>query len=147
VYVQLLRGHGMPHMDKSAFGAPMSIQAGIDLVWTEEVEESVRTHGPRYLERIYTDEELRDCRLHASCLAARFAAKEAVMKVLRRDRYPLDWRSIAVREDADALNTLELTGEAEDLARRRGFGELSVSLASGGRLAAAVVLAQTEPDS
>jgi len=120
----------------------MPTQVGIDLVGDQEVREAIRLHGPRYLERVYTDEELRDCGDNVSRLAARFAAKEAAMKVLRHGDEPLPWRSIGVRRDSSGRPALELSGEAAQLACRRGVRSLSVSLTHERRLAAAIVLAE-----
>ena len=118
------------------------MQVGIDLVRSEEVREAVTVHGQRYLERVYTDEERRDCGSDAQRLAARFAAKEATMKALGRDDEPLPWRSIGVRRDASGCPSLELSGAAAEFARRRNVRNLSVSLTHEGPLAAAVVLAE-----
>jgi holo-[acyl-carrier protein] synthase len=120
----------------------MPFQVGIDLVCVEDVQEAVRIHGIRYLERIYTEEERRDCADQPSRLAARFAAKEATMKALRRDDEPLEWRAIGVHLDEAGRPSLRLAGAADKLARRNRVGGLSVSLAHERNLAAAVVLAE-----
>jgi holo-[acyl-carrier protein] synthase len=122
------------------YGHRISRRIGVDLVDVGEVEESLRVHAERYLARVYTDAERRDCGTRAECLAARFAAKEATMKVLGRADEALDWRSIGVRVDARGRPSLELTGAALDLARRRGITRLSVDLTSERSLAAAVVV-------
>jgi holo-[acyl-carrier protein] synthase len=122
-----------------AIGIPRHI--GFDLVGVEEVENSLRLHGQRYLKRVYTDVELRDCGTAAECLAARFAAKEATMKALGRDDEAVAWRSIGVQVDASGDPSLELTGAALELARRRGITGFSVSLMSERSVAAAIVLA------
>ncbi len=111
------------------------------------VEESIRVHAGRYLRRVYTSRELRECATGGGApdprrLAARFAAKEAAMKVLRVGDEPLAWRTIGVRSDRFGSPSIELTGAAGELARRRGFEALDVSLTHEGPYAAAVVLAQ-----
>jgi holo-[acyl-carrier protein] synthase len=120
------------------------MRVGIDLVSPEEVRASVSAHGERYLERIYTVEELRDCAAEPLRLAARFAAKEATMKALGRTDEPLPWHSIGVRSDADGRPSLELTGPAAALAAERGVVDLAVSLTHERQLAGAIVLAETE---
>jgi holo-[acyl-carrier protein] synthase len=97
-------------------------------------------HGARYLERIWTEEELRDCQHDASRLAATFAAKEAAMKALRTEDDALAWRSISVSREPESIT---LTGTAAELAARRGIDVLSVSTARRGGLAAAVVVAES----
>jgi len=120
----------------------MSIKVGIDLVSPDEVRESVRIHGDRYLQRVYTDEELRDCGGRPNRLAARFAAKEAAMKALGGSDSQLPWRSIGVSVDAAGSPSIELTGSAATLARERGVSALSVSLTHERDLAVAVVIAE-----
>jgi holo-[acyl-carrier protein] synthase len=118
------------------------INVGIDLVETDEVRESMRTHGDRYLTRIYTESEQRDCGSNPRLLAARFAAKEATMKALGRGEEPLPWRSIAVLSDPDGGLELELSGEAEALARQRRVEKLTLSVTYRRSMAAAVVFAE-----
>jgi holo-[acyl-carrier protein] synthase len=120
----------------------MPFHVGIDLVCRDDVQEAVRRHGDRYLDRVYTEQERRDAGTDPLRLAARFAAKEATMKALRRADEPLPWRDIAVHRDADGRPTLRLTGAADALARRSGVRSVSVSLTHERDLAAAVVVAE-----
>lgn len=124
----------------------MPIRVGIDLVSVDSVQESVRTHATRYLERVYTESELQDCRteagLDAERLAARFAAKEAALKVLRPSDEGVAWRAIGVRRDPAGWVDLELSGRAAALAEDAGVAELAVSLTHEGPFASAVVVAE-----
>lgn len=122
----------------------MPIQLGIDLVCVEDVEESIQDHGRRYLERIYTEAELRECGGHAGRLAASFAAKEATIKAIRPGATPIGWHSIAIRHDARGGPSVELTGAAAELAQRQRIGSPAVSVGRTRTLAAAVVVAETE---
>lgn len=120
---------------------------GVDLVRVADVGDSVLQFGDRYLHRIYTDHELDCCQgplnVIAQGLAARFAAKEAAVKVLRPPIFGPrpDWRSIEVRRHADGWCGLELTGHAARLAEVAGVESLAVSLSHEGGLAGAVVVA------
>ena len=125
----------------------MGVRVGIDLVPIDVVEESIRVHSARYVERVYTSAELDDCRLpdgtyDARRLAARFAAKEAVMKVLRVGDEGVPWKAIGVRRDPHGRPSIELTGAAEELAQRTGVEAFDVSLSQAGPFAAAVVIAE-----
>ena len=124
----------------------MPSRGGIDLVEVDSVEEAVRVHAGRYLERIYTPGELDDCAtpegVDAERLAARFAAKEATIKVLRPDRdQAVPWSSIGVRRRECGSVELDLTGAAAILAREAGMSEFAVSLTHEAGIAGAVVLA------
>jgi holo-[acyl-carrier protein] synthase len=104
------------------------------------VEAAIQVHGERYLRRVYTDRERRECGGDTRRLAACFAAKEATMKILRVSDEPLAWRTIAV--SGAAQPAIELTGHAAALAELRGVRRLSLSLAARKSAAAAVVVGE-----
>lgn len=120
----------------------MPVSVGIDLVRADDVQDALRHHGDRYLDRVYTERERREAGADPLRLAARFAAKEATIKALRSDGEPLPWRDIAVHRDAAGRPGLHLTGAAQRLAARDGVQSLSVSLTHEHDLAAAVVVAE-----
>jgi holo-[acyl-carrier protein] synthase len=121
------------------------VRVGIDLVSVDSVREALQTHSERYLERIYTAREIEDCTSPAGVdperLAARFAAKEATLKVLRPREESIPWSSIEVRRDSGGWVELELSGPAASLAAANGVAELSLSITHEGGFAAAVVIA------
>jgi holo-[acyl-carrier protein] synthase len=122
------------------------VLVGIDLTSVADVESSIRVHAGRYLRRVYTSGELRDCAgsggaPDARRLAARFAAKEAALKALRSGDEAVPWSSIDVRRDRFGRPSLRLSGAAGELARRRGVESLAVSLTHDGPFAAAIVIA------
>jgi holo-[acyl-carrier protein] synthase len=127
-----------------------AIRVGADVVAVQQVATSVENFGTRYLERVYTEHELNCCggspTVRAASLAARFAAKEATIKVLRPSGHQPDWRSVEVRRHSDGWCTIALTGHAAALADRAGIGELAVSLTHEGDVAAAVVVALCRAD-
>src|ERR1700712_2457916 len=117
----------------------MTVHVGMDLAEIDEVRNSVLTLGDRYLRRVYTDAERRDCSDSSARLAERFAAKEATMKALGcEERLP--WKSIEVLRDAAGVPSLTLSGPAAELARDRGVRELTVTLGRTTDRAAAVVV-------
>ena len=125
----------------------MTIRVGLDLVAVDSIAESLRSeHRERYLARIYTEREVDDCRtatgLDAERLAARFAAKEATLKVLPAADEGLSLRSIEVRREPSGRVFLELTERAAALAAEAGVVELALSLTHEGGFAAAVVVAE-----
>jgi holo-[acyl-carrier protein] synthase len=120
---------------------------GIDLVSITAVEEAIAQFADRYLERIYTPRELSDCSgpdgPDAARLAARFAAKEAALKVLRPRRdQAVPWLSIEVRRTDDGWPELVLLGTAAELAQTAVLDEWSVSLTHENGYASAVVVAE-----
>jgi holo-[acyl-carrier protein] synthase len=122
----------------------VALAGGIDIVEIGEVADSIETHSTRYLERVYTAREVEESRngdgnLDARRLAARFAAKEAALKVLRVGDEAIPWRDVEVR---DRGARLELSGAAAALARARGIAVLQVSSTLTDEYAAAIVIAE-----
>jgi len=121
------------------------IRVGTDLCSVEAVADSVATFGDRYLRRVYTDHELDYCQkdpaVSAERLAARFAAKEAVVKVLRPVDARPDWRSIEVRRDPGGWCEIALSAGAATMAEAASIRSLSVSMSHEGGIANAVVVA------
>jgi holo-[acyl-carrier protein] synthase len=128
-------------VSRAEYDPGMTYTVGIDLISVDDVRESIHTFGERYLARVYTAAERRDCGTDPWRLAARFAAKEASMKALSSDS-GLPWRSIAVGADASGQPSLVLTGDAETLARRRGVTHTSLSLTRQRCQAGAVVVVE-----
>jgi holo-[acyl-carrier protein] synthase len=127
-------------------GQRQRVLVGVDIQSVGEVARSLREFGDRYLVRIYTDHERASCegdiQVAASGLAARFAAKEAVIKLLdARDDAP-EWRSIEVCRTPSGRPEVVLHGRAAEIARRRGVEEISLSLSHDGDVAVATVVAQ-----
>ena len=122
-----------------------AIRVGTDVVAVHQVADSVARFGTRYLQRIYTEHELGSCEgspaIRAASLAARFAAKEATIKVLRPVGHQPDWRSVEVRRHSAGFCTMALSGHAAELADQAGIADLAVSLTHEGDVAAAVVVA------
>ena len=126
----------------------MSVRAGIDLVAVDAVRESISTHGRHYLERVYTEREVQDCTgaggVDPERLAARFAAKEAALKVLRPGDVGLSLREIEVRRSPQGWVDLELSGPAAEIAAATGLSDFSVSVTHEGGFASAVVIASVD---
>lgn len=121
------------------------VRIGSDLVLVADIAHSLQCFGGRYLNRLFTPGEIQYC-LQSPAeqtrrLAARFAAKEATLKVLRPDRHWLDWRSIEVIRSPQGWCDLLLHGHAEQLRQQAGIASLSVSLSHEGHYALAVVAA------
>jgi holo-[acyl-carrier protein] synthase len=129
----------------------MGMRVGTDLVFIDTVRESIEIHAEHYLDRVYTSREVDDCRgargLDAERLAARFAAKEATLKVLRPREEGIPWNTIEVCRDPSGWVEVELSGPAAALAAQEGVTGLSLSIAHEGDFATAVVIASCSTDS
>src|SRR3954447_1570028 len=121
----------------------MPYRVGTDLVAVETIEAAVQTHGDRYLARIFTPQELADCDGAPERLAARYAAKEATLKILRPgadDSIP--WNEIEVVRNPGGWVDLALRGRAAQHAAVSRIGGFSVSLTHEVAYASAVVIAE-----
>lgn len=118
----------------------MAVRVGIDLLSVGDVREAIATHDRRYLDRVYTPDEQRDCAGDPERLAARFAAKEAAIKALRPASEAVPWSDIEVRRDPAGWTDLVLHRAAARLAARDGVTSLAVSLTHDRDRASAVVV-------
>jgi len=129
----------------------LRVRSGVDLVAVSDVDNALTQFGQRYLDKLFTAHEIASCQGSAQTvaegLAARFAAKEAAMKVLRPCDVAVDWRSVEVRRSPDGICTLEFSGEAARLAEEAGIVDVSVALSHEGDLATAFVVALCMPES
>jgi holo-[acyl-carrier protein] synthase len=124
---------------------PPACRIGVDLVRVEEVAEAIARLGERYLRRVFTEHEIACCsgtgQVAMASLAARFAAKEATVKVLRPTGPQPDWRSIeVVRRECGACD-LSLWRTAAAMADEAGLEGFAVSLTHEAGIAGAVVVA------
>ena len=113
---------------------------GIDIVEIERVESAIKQWGKRFLNRIYTEAELRTCQDEFSSLASRFAAKEAVMKVLGTGGIGIGWHEIEILTSDDGKPSVKLYGQAWDKATELNLKEVSVSLSDSKQHAVAVAI-------
>jgi holo-[acyl-carrier protein] synthase len=118
------------------------LRVGIDLVKASSIAEAIEEHGQRYLDRVYTPAEQENCKGDALRLAARFAAKEATVKVLQPTaREPVPWTAIeVVRNAAGGAPSIALHGPAAVLAEAAGLTAFSLSFTHEDEYAAAVVV-------
>ncbi|CEP69257.1 Holo-[acyl carrier protein] synthase [Moorella glycerini] len=116
---------------------------GIDIIEIERLERALKRH-PRLLARLFTAAEQEYCSSRhrpGASLAARFAAKEAVMKALGVGLGSCSFRDIEISREEGGRPRVVLYGRAGELAREVGAGTIIVSLSHCRAYAAAVALA------
>jgi holo-[acyl-carrier protein] synthase len=122
----------------------------MDIQGIDDVRESMEIFGDRYVRRVYTDYEIDDCYQNpsgaATALAGRFAAKEAVFKVLKEGDVVATWREIEVRHLESGHPAITLHGGAATLAAQQGITTISLSLSQSDGNAAAVVVAESSTE-
>jgi holo-[acyl-carrier protein] synthase len=121
---------------------------GIDLVRVERLEKLLDRWGERFEIRVFTEFERQFCsgrRNRVSCLALRFAAKEAFVKALGLGmRKPVLWRDIEVRPNALGKPEITLTPRALEYCEEKGICCWHLSLTDEGEYGAAVVVIETQ---
>jgi holo-[acyl-carrier protein] synthase len=121
----------------------MIVGVGVDIIDVERIEAALnrpRT-GARFRARVFTDGEVAYCaprRNAAESFAARFAAKEAMMKALGNS---YGWREIEVIR-SNGPPSLRLHGRAQERAARLGIQRIHLSLSHTATLAIAYVIAE-----
>lgn len=109
-----------------------TVSHGVDLVDCQRLAEAIERHGQRFLDRVYTPHELAYCegkKRRLEHLAGRFAAKEAVLKVLGTGwREGIAWTDIEVRNDPAGKPEIALTGRCAELAGEMGLDRILISI-------------------
>lgn len=122
----------------------MVIGMGVDVVDINRFRTALaRTPGMR--ERIFTPAELGLVAAKADpvpSLAARFAAREAVMKALGLGLGAFGFHDVSVWVDEASAPHLVVEGRAKELADERGVAAWHVSLAHDGGVSIATVIAE-----
>jgi len=115
---------------------------GIDIIEIDRVADVIARHGDRFLQRVYTPDEIAHCRGRISELAARFAAKEAVMKALGTGIRGVGWREIEILPNRRGKPLVFLYGRGAARAERIELRGLEISLTHSKEYAIASVVGE-----
>ena len=123
---------------------------GIDLVDFPRIEEMAKRHGERFLNRVFTATE----RAYAEAnknglekLAGRFAAKEAILKLMGTGwRGKIAWTDIEIVNNPAGQPKVSLSGEVEKIAEKLGIKHISVSITHTANFAIASAVALTKKE-
>ena len=117
---------------------------GVDIIEISRVKRVAEQYGDKFLNRIYTEGEIAYCKGRANQLASRFAAKEAVMKLLGTGTRGVSWKDIEVVRGRGQAPTIKLHGTATKRAERIGLHEIALSLSHSDEYAVASVVGNSE---
>lgn len=122
----------------------MILGIGVDTVEISRIQRFLDDGNQPLLDRLFTDHEQQYClkrKQAAACLAARFAAKEAMVKALGTGlRDGLSWVEMEVVNDSLGKPELQLFGKTEKLVAERGELTIHLSLSHDGDNAVAFVV-------
>ncbi len=120
---------------------------GIDLVDCPRIEMMIERHGEKFVSKIFTAAEQAYADLNrdrVEKLAGRFAAKEAVLKLMGTGwRGKIAWTDIEVVNNATGQPEVTLSGEVEKIAEKLGIKHVSVSITHTANFAIASAVALT----
>lgn len=113
---------------------------GVDIIEIDRIAQALDRWKERFLQRVYTPEETAFCQGRPDRLAARFAAKEAVMKALGTGIRGVGWKEVEVTRQKGRPPTINLYGRAQRHATSMGIVELSLSMSHSKSYAVASVV-------
>lgn len=121
---------------------------GIDLVDFPRIDNLIENHGERFLDRVFTQREQNDASAVKNTtekLAGRFAAKEAVLKLLGTGwRGKIAWTDIEVINNHLGQPVVEIAGEVKNIAQQSGIEQITLSITHTANFAIASVVALRE---
>lgn len=124
----------------------MILGAGVDLLEVERVRREIRRGGAAFEAGVFTPAEIAYCRgkrYPARHFAARFAAKEAVLKALGMGGLDLSvWRLVEIGRGRTGRPEVRLHGRVRAFARGRKVRRIAASLSHTGGMAAAWAVAE-----
>jgi holo-[acyl-carrier protein] synthase len=103
-------------------------ELGIDIIKVERIRAALDKFGDRFARRVLTDQERKYVRNRPETFAGRWAAKEAVSKVLGLGVRGIGWRDIEVQRLPTGQPSVRLHGRAAERADQLGMGRIAVSI-------------------
>ncbi|HXZ30677.1 MAG TPA: holo-[acyl-carrier-protein] synthase [Terriglobales bacterium] len=122
----------------------MIVGSGIDIAEVPRIAASIERFGNRFLNRVFTEGEIRYCESKANRLeryAARFAAKEAAMKAIGTGwNCGVTWRDVEISRLPGGRPTITFHGKAAEFANKLGTKHIALSISHTEQVAIAQVI-------
>jgi len=103
-------------------------EIGLDIIRVERIREALERFGERFAGRVLTPAEARYVRGRPETFAGRWAAKEAVSKVLGLGVRGVGWRDIEIERLPTGQPAVRLHGRAARRADQLGLARVAVSI-------------------
>ena len=113
-------------------------ELGIDIIKVERIKAAIERFGERFSNRVLTPTERRYVRGRPETFAGRWAAKEAVSKVLGLGVRGIGWKDIEVERLPTGQPAIRLHGRAAQRAEQLGMGRIALSITHESEYAVAV---------
>jgi len=122
----------------------MIFGTGVDIVEVFRMRDAIKKWGENFLGKIFTAREIKysnSRRFSHQHFAARFAAKEAVVKAFGAPRrHPIKWTDIEVLNDGEGKPVIEFHDDALKLKRMKKVSDVIVSMSHSKNYAVANVI-------
>ena len=126
------------HSDGEGVVPPGITELGIDIIKVDRIAASLDKFGERFIRRVLTPAEQRHVRGRPETMAGRWAAKEAVSKVLGLGVRGIGWRDIEIDRLPTGQPAVRLHGRAAARAEQLGMGRIAVSISHESDYAVAI---------
>jgi holo-[acyl-carrier protein] synthase len=107
---------------------PLTEELGIDIIKVDRIAAALERFGGRFSARVLTERERRYVRDRPETFAGRWAAKEAVSKVLGLGVRGIGWRDIEIERLPTGAPAVRLHGRAAARADQLGMDRIAVSI-------------------
>ena len=122
----------------SALAPSGTTELGIDIIRVDRIRAALERFGPRFSGRVLTPAERRYVRDRPETFAGRWAAKEAVSKVLGLGVRGIGWREIEIERLPTGQPSVRLHGRAAARAEQLGMERIAVSISHEAEYAVAI---------
>ncbi len=124
----------------------MNLRTGIDVIEVKRIEESINKYGKKFLNRVFTEQEIQYCESKKTqkfqSYAGRFAAKEAVFKALSEcidNKFDIQWKDIEVLNGKNGRPYVVLQGKFSEIKSNIIDIDISISHIADTAIASIVV--------
>ena len=117
---------------------PGTTELGIDIIQVSRIQATLAKFGRRFSRRVLTEAEDRYVRDRPENFAGRWAAKEAVSKVLGLGVRGVGWTEIEIQRLPTGQPSVRLHGRARQRAEQLGMERIAVSISHEAEYAVAI---------
>ena len=124
----------------------MNLKTGIDIIEVNRIQENIEKYGEKFLNRIYTNNEINYCESKKTqkfqSYAGRFAAKEAVFKALSEfldNKFEIEWKDIEVINDKNGRPSVNFYGILTEIITLKNNIDVSISHIKDIAIASAII--------
>jgi len=119
---------------------------GVDLIEISRIKNSIQKYSGKFEERVFTSKEIDYCRSKADPFkhfAARFAAKEAVLKSLGTGMAEgISWKDMEILNQESGRPVLSLSGKGRDIFNSLNLRDIHISITHDKQYAVAQAIAE-----